>query len=270
MESVKSFKDIDNLRDNQIIGRPNIVNSSITFKGNNNILFCEENVELFSASIAFNGSNSLIYLSSSSRSNYPLNLMISNGSTVFIGENNIMIHPFNINVQENQNVIIGSDCSFGSGVSIRTSDAHPLYDSKNKQRINFPKSVFIGDHVWLGHLAYISKGVKLGSGSIIENDAFVQSNDTIPSNSLSVGNPSKIVKNNVFFLKEFVGLFKAEETLNSKYYKSNVFIYDFTEKETLDMDRIDKILKDLTISNRLDFIQKLFVQNKRKNRFAIK
>ena len=269
MESVKSFKDINNLRDNQIIGRPNIVNSSITFRGNNNILFCEENVELFSATIAFNGSNSLIYLSSS-RSNYPLNLMISNGSTVFIGKNNNMIHPFNINVQENQNVIIGSDCSFGSGVSIRTSDAHPLYDSINKQRVNFPKSVYIGDHVCLGHLAYISKGVHIGSGSIIDNDSFVQSNNRIRSNSFSLGNPSKIVKDNVFFLNEFVGLFTPEETLNSKYYKSNVFIYDIVENETLNLDKIDEILKNLSIEDKLKFIQRLFVENKRRNRFSIK
>lgn len=270
MESVKSFNDINNLRDNQINGRPKIVNSSITFNGNNNILYCEDDVELFSANITFNGSNSLIYLSSSSRSNYPLNLMISNGSTVFIGENNIMIHPFNINVQENQNVIIGSDCSFGSGVHIRTSDAHPLYDSINKQRVNFPKSVYIGDHVWLGHLAYISKGVHIGSGSIIDNNSFVQSNDRIKSNSFSLGNPSKIVKDNVFFLKEFIGHFSPEETLNSEYYKSSVFIFDVVEKETLNMDKIDEILKKLSIEDKLKFIQRLFVENKRRNRFSIK
>lgn len=270
METVTSLNDIDKLYDNQIIGTPKLINSTFEFKGKNNIVYCEDNVELLSSHISFSGDNSLIYFSSTQNSQYPLNLIISNGSTVFFGKDCAMIHPLNINVQENQNVIIGDDCSFGSGVNIRTSDAHPIYDSKNKQRVNFPKSVFIGDHVWLGHLAYISKGVRVGSGSIIENDAFVQSNATIPSNSLNIGNPSKIVKNNVFFLKEFVGLFRAEETLNSKYYKSNVFIYDFAEKETLNMDKIDKILKDLTISNRLDFIQKLFVQNKRKNRFTIK
>lgn len=269
MELVNTLKDIDNLRDNQIIGRPKIVSSSINFNGKNNILYCEDNVELFSATISFNGNNSLIYLSSSS-SNYPLKLMISNGSTVFIGRDNVMIHPLNINVQENQNVIIGSDCSMGSGVTIRTSDAHPLYDSKTKQRINFPKSVYIGDHVCLGHLAYISKGVKIGSGSIVDNNAFVNSYSKIYSNSFSVGNPARIVKNDVFFLKEFIGHYSSNETLNSKFYKSNVFIYEVTKNETLNIEEIDVILKNLNIEERLEFVKKLFVQNKRRNRFAIK
>ena len=40
-------------------------------------------------------------------------------------------------------------------------------------------------------------------------------------------------------------------------------------KETLNLDQIDKILKDLNVEDRLEFIQKLFVRNKRKNRFTI-
>ena len=80
----------------------------------------------------------------------------------------------------------------------------------------------------------------------------------------------QIVKDNVFFLNEFVGLFTPEETLNSKYYKSNVFIYDIVENETLNLDKIDEILKNLSIEDKLKFIQRLFVENKRRNRFSIK
>ena len=48
------------------------------------------------------------------------------------------------------------------------------------------------------------------------------------------------------------------------------FIYDFVSNETLSMENIDKILKSLPVEDRLEFIQKLFVRNKRKNRFSIK
>ena len=41
-----------------------------------------------------------------------------------------------------------------------------------------------------------------------------------------------------------------------------------SEKQS--MDQIDKILKDLDVESRLEFIQKLFVRNKRKNRFYIR
>ncbi len=269
MESVRLFSDIEKLINNKIFGKPKIINSSINFNGNNNILYCEDNVELFNTNINFNGEYSLIYLSSS-KTKYSLNIMISNGSTVFIGKDNKMVPPIYINVQENQNVIIGDDCSIGSNVQIRTADAHPIYCSCDKRRINFSKSVYIGDHVCIGHMAYISKGVEVGSGAIIDNNSFVSSNTKIKSNTLNMGNPSKVIREDVFFLNEYVGLYNAEETLNSEYYKSNVFNYEVINKETLNMNRIDEILKDLNIGERLEFIKKLFVENKRKNRFSLK
>lgn len=269
MESVKSQADIANLENNRIEGNPEITNSQITFKGVNNILYCEGNVKLVGARFSFEGNNSLIYLSSAQYSQYSFTLIIYNDSTFFIGRENNMSSPININIQENQNLIIGADCSISSGVNIRTADIHPMYNEQTKERINSAKSVFIGDHVWIGHLAYISRGAKIGSGAIIENYSFVPHNAKIPSNSLVVGNPVKIEKKDVFFTKDFLGYHKPEDSDNTKEYKSDVFIYEFVNQETLDLDKIDQILKGLTVDDRLEFVQKLFVRNKRKNRFTI-
>ena len=180
-----------------------------------------------------------------------------------------MANPVNINIQESQNVIIGAECSLSSGVNIRTADIHPIYDNKTMQRVNPAQSVFIGDHVWIGHLAYISRGVKIGSGAIVDNYSFVPHNARIHSNSLVVGNPVRVERDNVFFTKEFLGYHTAEDSLNTQDYKSDVFIYEFVNQETLNLNQIDKILKGLSVEERLEFIQKLFVRNKRKNRFAI-
>lgn len=38
-------------KNNKIIGTPQIVNSKITFKGENNILFCEEGVRIRNSNI---------------------------------------------------------------------------------------------------------------------------------------------------------------------------------------------------------------------------
>lgn len=270
METVKSQEDIVNLENNRIEGNPEITNSNISFKGSNNVLYCEGNVKIVGATFLFEGSNSIVYLSSAQHSQYSFTLVIYNDSTFFIGRDNNMSAPININIQENQNVIIGADCSISSGVNIRTSDIHPIYEAQSKKRINYAKSVFIGDHVWIGHLAYISRGSKIGSGSIIENYSFIPHNVNVFSNSLVVGNPAKIEKKDVFFIKEFLGYHRAEDSLNTKDYKSDVFIYEFVNHETLDLNGIDQILKDLNVDDRLEFIQKLFVRNKRKNRFAIR
>ena len=269
MESVKSSDDIKKLENNRIEGNPQINNSTISFKGANNILYCEGNVKLINARFAFEGSNSIVYLSSAQYSQYSFNLVIYNNSTFFIGREGNMSSPININIQESQNVIIGAECSLSSGVNIRTSDIHPIYDNSSKERINHAQSVFIGDHVWIGHLAYISKGVRIGSGAIVENYSFIPHDKKIESNSFVVGNPAKTEKSDVFFTKEFLGYHKAEDSINTQDYKSDVFIYEVVNPETLDLDKIDGILKDLSIDERLEFIQKLFVRNKRKNRFAI-
>lgn len=270
METVKSHDDIANLEKNRIEGNPEITNSTISFKGDNNVLYCEGNVKIIGAQILFEGNNSIVYLSSTMNSQYSFTLVIYNNSTFFIGREGNLSNPININIQESQNVIIGAECSLSSGVNIRTADIHPIYDNQTKQRVNYAQSVFIGDHVWIGHLAYISRGVKIGSGAIVDNYAFVPHNAKIHSNSLVVGNPVRVEKQNVFFTKEFLGYHTAEDSMNTQDYKSDVFIYEFVNKETLNVNQIDKILKDLNVEDRLEFIQKLFVRNKRKNRFTIK
>lgn len=270
MEIVKSIDDINILEKNRIEGNPEISNSKITFNGENNILYCEGNVNLSGANILFEANNSLVYLSSAQNSVYSFTLVIYNDSTFFIGRDNNLSNPININIQENQNVIIGAGGSISSGVNIRTSDIHPIYNVHDKKRINPPRSVFIGDHVWIGHLAYISKGVKIGSGAIVENNSFVPHNTLIYSNTFVEGNPIKIKKNDVFFIKEFLGYHRAEDSIKSMYYKSDVFIYEFVNQETLNLNKIDSILRSLDVDSRLEFIQKLFVRNKRKNRFTIR
>lgn len=270
MESVKSKEDIEKLENNRVEGNPELINTIINFKGVNNILYCEGNVKLIGARIAFEGNNSIIYLSSAQHSQYSFSIIIYNESTFFIGRENNMSSPININIQENQNLIIGAECSLSSGVNIRTSDIHPIYSNQTKERVNNAKSVYIGDHVWIGHLAYISRGAKIGSGSIVENYSFIPHNARIPSNTLVVGNPAKIERNNVFFIKDFLGYHRPEDSLKTNEYKSDVFIYEYVNQETLDLDKIDRILKSLDVDSRLEFIQKLFVRNKRKNRFTIK
>ena len=41
METIRSVDDIENLEDNRVVGIPEITNSNISFKGYNNVLYCE-------------------------------------------------------------------------------------------------------------------------------------------------------------------------------------------------------------------------------------
>lgn len=265
MEFIKHVSQFEKMIDNKIIGMPKLIDSEITFMGKNNILICDNNIELKNVVLKFNNNNSIVFLASKLDTFF---LSISNNSSVFIGRNTEIQSNVEFHVFEGQNIIIGDDCYIGNAVSFHTSDNFPIYRIDNKSRVNFSSSIYVGDHVAIGNNSYISKGVKIGSGSIIDNFSYIESNVKIPSNVFAYGNPIKLIKG-IFFTKESLSLFKHEDTLNSKHYKSDVFIYNVINQETLDLNKIDKILNDLDVESRLDFINKLFVRNKRKNRFCM-
>ena len=92
---------------------------------------------------------------------------------------------------------------------------------------------------------------------------------SLKSNAIFARNPAQLIKDNVFFTKDYNGGFKAEDTLNSENYNSRIYIYGPQLKETLDLITIDKIISELRIDERIDFIQKLFVRNKLHDRFSV-
>ena len=73
----------------------------------------------------------------------------------------------------------------------------------------------------------------------------------------------------MFFTKDYVANFTKEDSRTFDKYSSRVFLYDVVEGETLDIKKVDELLSRFDVNEKLDFIQKLFVQNKRHNRSSI-
>lgn len=69
-----------------------------------------------------------------------------------------------------------------------------------------------------------------------------------------------VEKQNVFFTKEFLGYHTAEDSMNTQDYKSDVFIYEFVNKETLNLNQIDKILKELSVEEKIGVYSKAVCQ----------
>lgn len=268
MEFIKNTAQFEKMIDNKIVGMPELINSQINFRGRKNILFCDNNIKIENAILDFNGNNSIVYLASNLENSFKME--IYNNSLFFFGKDGKIGDNVKVSIYESQNIFIGDECIIGDNVNISTSDSFPIYDGDSKERINYSQSVFIGDHIFLGNSSYISRGVTIGSGTIVGDCTYVQPFVRIPSNLHLSGNPAKIIQENVFFTDEFLGPFNNEDSLNSKDYRSDVFIYDFVNQETLDINYIDDVLKDLDVDGKLEFVQKLFVRNKRRNRFAIK
>lgn len=120
--------------------------------------------------------------------------MQGNNNTVVIGNHVTFDQDVSIVCCEGTTVRIGEDCMLAKAVRIRTSDQHPIYND-DCERINYPKNVIIGEHVWVGATCLIMKGVEIGKGSIIGINSMVTKN--IPENVVAVGSPCQVIKSNV-------------------------------------------------------------------------
>lgn len=96
----------------------------------------------------------------------------------------------------NRKIHVGKNCLFSWGIYIKTSDQHSVYDLETNKRINEDKDVVIGDNVWIGQDAYISKGSVIPSGCMVGAKAFVNKVIT-KENCVLAGIPAKIVKENI-------------------------------------------------------------------------
>ncbi len=250
--------DFEDLADgNRLAGeRPALVNSNINFKGKNNILYCGEGVKLVNSTLAFNGSDSIIYLSGSKRE-YRLNISINHNSACHMGKDNYMNGTLNIVLSEQRHCYIGSECLFSFGIWIRNADPHLIYSAETMERINPTKSVFIGDHVWVGQSAMILKGTRIQAGSIL-GAMGVAAGKEIPANTSWGGNPAKLLKENIFWDGACVHAWKEENTEKNQVYKDDRHIYRGRPEGNVDFGKMDERLNSLrTAAEKLDYFLEL-------------
>lgn len=278
MEVVRQKSDFDSVNDNIIKGEyPELINSTIKFEGKNNLLFCEPGVVLESSSIYFGGNNAVVYIRSSIFHTM-LNISVFSGSVFHLGKDCYFNKPMTVILSSDRNFFIGDDCIFSTGISVRTADPHLIYDCSTKKRINETKSVFLGDHVWVGQDCTLLKGTEIDSGSII-GAACLITGKKIPHNSSWAGVPAKLIKDNVFWDRACVNNWdEAKVNLSSDYTKfagkfrkdtgSDAWIYSFRRDESISFSQLDKDL--ISRKDSLEKYEYLYELNSKKikNRFV--
>ena len=121
--------------------------------------------------------------------------------SIIIGAKTTFTHTVHFCAQENDmSITVGEDCMFSNSIIVRTSDSHPIYDISTHSRINPPKSVVVGSHVWIAPNSKIMKGADIGDGAIIGSNTIVTK--PVPANTLVVGAPAKVVKEDVMWTRE--------------------------------------------------------------------
>jgi len=129
-----------------------------------------------------------------------IHIVRGEGSLVRIGPRT-SFNAVGLSMHEAGQIIIGEDCMFSTDIHLDVSDMHPIYDRATAERLNPPRDIHVGDHVWVGTRVFLTKGVTIGEGAVIGGGAMVFGE--IPAHSLAVGSPAKVVRTNITWRRDF-------------------------------------------------------------------
>lgn len=88
--------------------------------------------------------------------------------------NNLSIGPFSV-FRISSHSKIGDNNLHSWHNQYMDTDSHPIYDINNNC-INIPKSIIIGDNVWIGARCSVLKGVRINDGCIVATGSIVTKN----------------------------------------------------------------------------------------------
>lgn len=112
------------------------------------------------------------------------------GYNTEVGENFYMNHNGVIldaaKVEFGDNVFIGPNCGFYTA-------GHPIEIELRNNGIEYAKPIKVGNNVWFGGNVVVIPGITIGNNVTIGAGSIVTKN--IPSNTIAVGNPCKVIKN---------------------------------------------------------------------------
>jgi acetyltransferase-like isoleucine patch superfamily enzyme len=150
------------------------------------------------------------------RARNPGLLFLGEGSEVHVGDNVLLERDVRISTGANARVYIGDNSYLGDGCNLLAVKElrigkkcsiswHVLFMDTSSHPLGFageiPETkiapIVVEDHVWIGCRAVILKGVTVGTGSIIANNAVVTKD--VPPRTMVAGNPARVIKEDVIW-----------------------------------------------------------------------
>lgn len=117
-----------------------------------------------------------------------------------------------------KDLIIGTDCMLSDMIEIMANDGHTLLEKGTLKVLNYiTGKMTIGDHVWIGRRAFLTKNACIPNDCIVGADALVTKAFTEESCAIA-GSPARVVKQGVTWngAPTFVYMEEAKKEANTK------------------------------------------------------
>lgn len=186
----------------------------ITFKGQNNTveIGCDPLPQFINSYLTV-GNNGYISMGSSKYLVQDFAAYIVNEQEPFKQAKLIIGKNFSINKGyfttascSGLSIQIGDDCMFGTGIYIRPTDGHTIYDINDKHIKNQPMNIVIGNHVWLAKNVAVLKGSVIPDNTVVGfGGIYTKSTNKIASeNVVLAGNPLRVIQKDINWDREDV------------------------------------------------------------------
>lgn len=183
-------------RNNKIeIGNALLYKICIQVKGKNNYIHIDSGARIKKCKIYISGNNNHIYIGKNCYLNEVELHMEKNNNEIHIKDNVVFYGNSLLAALEGKKIEIGEESLFSSNIVIRTGDSHIIYNQQ-RERINHPKDIIIGRHVWMGANIICLKGTEIANDCVVGAGS-VLTKKYIDSHSCIAGNPAKIVKEDI-------------------------------------------------------------------------
>ena len=111
------------------------------------------------------------------------------GWNIELGERFYSNH--NLVILDCAKVVFGDDVFVGPNCGFYTA-SHPIDAERRNQGLEYAWPITVGDNVWFGAGVHVMPGVTIGSNVVIGAGSVIVKD--IPSDSVAVGNPCKVIR----------------------------------------------------------------------------
>lgn len=111
------------------------------------------------------------------------------GKHVHFGKN--IYANFNLTLVDDTHIYVGDYTMFGPNVTVATA-GHPILPELRQKGYQYNAPVHIGKNCWIGAGVVIVPGIMIGDNVVIGAGSIVTKN--IPSNTVAVGNPCRVLR----------------------------------------------------------------------------